>query len=343
MPELARAHIGEPCLGRFRLRPEHFVVLEQLRESPSGEGEHSLIEVEKIGQNTAWVARWLARETGVAPRDVGYCGQKDRHARCRQWFSVPRHVSPSDLSPPEGVEVQTVARHHRKLRLGAHSANHFELQLAIDAGAEGFLARCEAIAQHGCPNWFGAQRFGRDGGNLARAREWFESGGRVRRDQRSFLLSAARSHLFNQFLMQRVAQGTWNTAVDGDILNLDGSGSVFYCETADDAICARVASADVHPTGPMWGRGEATRDGQCAARERALLADESALMDGLEQHGLRAERRPLRVCPSDLQATLSDDHSTARLTFTLRPGQFATAVLQEIGEFEDASVPNSTD
>ena len=335
---LPHAHAGTVCHGRFRLRPEGFRVTEQLIEAPSGEGEHSLVLVEKTGQNTAWVARWLARAAGCAQRDVGYCGLKDRHAVCRQWFSVPRTVQMADLDPPVGVTVVGVERHHRKLRLGSHAENHFELELELDQHGGHFLARVRAVAEHGCPNWFGAQRFGRDGGNLTRARSWFESGARVRRDQRGFMLSAARAELFNCFLALRVRAGTWNQACDGDVLNLDGSGSVFAVDAVDADIVRRVETLDVHPTGPLWGRGEAVKDSGAADRERELLADESALMEGLEANGLRAERRALRMVPGRLTAAIDEAQRSATLAFSLRPGQFATAVLQEIGVFSDGAV-----
>gem|GEM_PF-5032013 len=80
------------------------------------------------------------------------------------------------------------------------------------------------------------------------------------------------------------------------------------------------------------------KDSGAADRERELLADESALMEGLEANGLRAERRALRMVPGGLTAAIDEAQRSATLAFSLRPGQFATAVLQEIGVFSDGAV-----
>ncbi|MEM7379204.1 MAG: tRNA pseudouridine(13) synthase TruD, partial [Pseudomonadota bacterium] len=271
MLDLPRAHAGPVAAGRFRVSPDEFEVSESLKEAPSGAGEHTLLRVEKVGQNTAWVARWLAEAAGCRDRDVGYCGLKDRHARTVQWFSVPVALEQDTVAAPEGVRVLDCVRHHRKLRLGAHSANHFHIRLHVDGELAPLIERCERVRVSGCPNWFGAQRFGRGGANLARARSWFARGGRARPDQRRHWLSAARAEVFNRYLEDRVTQSTWSEALPGDILNLDGSGSLFLCEALDPSIVERVGAWDVHPTGPLWGRGEAVRGSDHAQRERAQL------------------------------------------------------------------------
>ncbi len=70
--------------GLFRYCPDDFIVFENLGFIPSGEGEHHLLHIEKIGQNTHWVAQQIARSLGMDKKAVGYCGRKDRHAVTRQ-------------------------------------------------------------------------------------------------------------------------------------------------------------------------------------------------------------------------------------------------------------------
>jgi tRNA(Glu) U13 pseudouridine synthase TruD len=70
----------------------------------------------------------------------------------------------------------------------------------------GIDARLAAIRARGIPNAFGAQRFGKEGGNLDKALAMF-AGRRMRREERSLLLSAARSALFNDVLARRIADG----------------------------------------------------------------------------------------------------------------------------------------
>lgn len=326
--------------GTFRQSAQDFIVREQLPFEPDGAGEHLLIQIEKTDQNTDWIAKWLARSAGVERRDVGYCGLKDRHAVAYQWFSVPATHGEPDLSePPDGTVLLQTVRHGRKLRPGSHSANAFTLVLRDIKNAEQIEAQLQAVQAGGCPNGFGLQRFGRGGGNLQSALEWFSGAKKPKRHQRGHYLSAARSAIFNGVLARRVTDGSWCTAIEGDLLNLAGSGSVFPLDTADPLIAGRLAEQDIHITGPLWGKGEAVKEVQTQAREGEWLGEqERALCVGLEANGLRAERRALRMCPADLQWEWSDEQRQLALSFVLPPGQFATAVLHELGDFSDASL-----
>ncbi len=54
-------------------------------------------------------------------------------------------------------------------------------------------------------------------------------------------------------IARRVSDGTWNRLLPGEIVNLDGSGSVFVADVIDAALEERCARLDIHPTGPLWG------------------------------------------------------------------------------------------
>ena len=192
--------------GSYRDAPEAFRVEEVSDWQISGEGEHLLCEVEKTGLNSADLAERLAALCSARPADVGYCGNKDRHAVTRQWFSVrtPIGFAWPDEAPREefdargaGWRLLSTARHGRKLRRGDHRANRFRLVLRLAAEAEGGLPSAEvvrAVLERGVPNYFGPQRFGRGYANLTRARRWAEEGARLppRGNQRGFTISAAR-------------------------------------------------------------------------------------------------------------------------------------------------------
>jgi tRNA pseudouridine13 synthase len=251
--------LGAPVAsGRVRSEPEDFVVDELLGFPPAGEGPHCLLRVRKRGANTEWVARELARHGGCRPFDVGFAGLKDRHAVTTQWFTVPRGKrAPGDWLgvSGEGYAVLEAHAHQRKLPRGALAGNHFELRIRDVAGdRDALAARLADLGRLGAPGYFGPQRFGHGLSNLARI-----AAGDFRTD-RAFGLSAARSLVFNAVLARRVADGSWATLEAGDVANLDGKGSVFDVVAPDEALHARVAALDVHPTGPM-GRG-------CNARRR---------------------------------------------------------------------------
>lgn len=339
----ARAH-GAPVLrARIRERPEDFFVEERCGFEPSGAGEHLMLAIEKRGLTTADAARRIARWAGVEERALGYAGMKDRHAVTRQRFTVhlPRRNAPEIATlEDDALRVLSHAWHSRKLPRGALAGNGFVLVLRrVEGEREAVEERLAAIAARGVPNYFGGQRFGRLGDNVAQALAMF-AGRRVGRKQRSLLLSAARAELFNRVLAQRVRAGRWDTALEGEVWMLDGRRSVFGPEPLTDALHARAAAFDIHPTGPLWGRGELRS--QAAARtvetEALAEADGPSLREGLERAGLEQERRALRVRPEGF-AWSWIDASTLRLEFGLPAGAYATAVLAELGEFEQGRPP----
>jgi tRNA pseudouridine13 synthase len=339
--DLARAH-GEPLFrAGFRARSSHFRVTEELGFEPSGEGEHDYLYIEKVDANTDWVARQLARSAGVRPVDVGYAGRKDRHAVTHQWFSVRtvgRVVDWSALDI-EGVTVLEAARHDRKLRRGAHRANRFRIVLVdvTPAKVAALVARVDRIRAFGVPNYFGAQRFGRD--NLGLARSLF-AGRRLRRNERSLALSAARAGLFNAILDARVRTGSWDRLVEGELANLDGTGSVFPVAGVDEALEQRVRRHDVHPTASLWGSVASRRvTGQAESLEAAAVERLVELRSGLETAGLDTGQRPCRVVPRQLAVLARPGELT--LSFALPSGAYATSVLRELGEIDDRSTAQS--
>ena len=332
MQELPHAFGEPPLTARLRASPEDFLVEEILGYDADGAGEHLLLWVEKRGANTDWVARELAKFAGVPQVAVGYAGLKDRHAVTRQTFSVQLAGRPdpdwSTFPHPE-VKVLAATRHSRKLKRGALRGNRFVLVLREVSGDR---ARAESvlrqIAARGVPNYYGEQRFGREGGNVAQARAMF-GGRRVDRDKRSILLSAARSHIFNAVLAARVEHDAWDRPLEGEIWSLAGSRSWFGPEPFNDELAARLARADIHPSGPLWGQGEPPSQGEAGALEREVAAANDDLASGLAAARMDQERRPLRLIPHNLHwRWLGED--ALELSFELPAGAYATVVVREL-------------
>ncbi len=325
--------------GQFRSLPEDFIVHENLGFSPAGDGEHCLIHIEKIGQNTHWVAEQLAILLNVDKKAIGYCGRKDRHAVTRQWLSIydpHRKVDfASDINQPidiEGVRLLESTRHSHKLRPGDHQSNHFCIRLRnvkqhsasnIDCANDNAGKSAEASEQLldesqklqiisaikqrfslGLPNYFGSQRFGRDGNNIVVAANWFENKQLPPRKQKSIIMSAARSYLFNKVLALRVEQQCWASAIDGDVLIND---------------C---------PTAPLWGRGRLASQAQALDLETLALEGLNAWCHGLEHCGLKQERRATVLHPTNFDVNFENDDLV--VVFDLISGAFATSILAEI-------------
>ena len=322
-----------PLQAALRAQPEDFRVEELLGFDPDGEGDHVLLRVEKRAANTRWVAGQLAAAAGVAVREVGYSGLKDRHAVTVQHFTVPvaRGASIEDWSGRhgEGFRVLDAERHRRKLRPGSHRANRFRILLRDPRGDfTAFEARLGQVGQRGVPNYFGPQRFGRRGANLEQARRWAEAARAPRgRGERGFALTAARSWLFNRVLAERVSRGDWSGILAGEAVILEGSRSFFQASSDDPQLRDRCERMDLHPSGPLWGRGELPSADEARALELRVLEDEQPLRRLLEGEGLEQERRSLRLPVRALGCTAESEG--LRLDFELARGAFATAVLHE--------------
>jgi tRNA pseudouridine13 synthase len=324
---------------------EDFQVDEVLDIPLSGDGEHLWLWVEKRGLNTEEAARRLAKAAGVPLRTVSYAGLKDRQALTRQWFSIqlPGKADP-DMSAAENdsLKILNSKRHKRKLQRGAHAANGFTLRLTqLQADTVRLDERLESIRQHGIPNYFGAQRFGHEGGNLGEARHYAERQALPeQRNVRSRLLSTARSYVFNQVLAARVADGSWQRAQVGDLLAFTDSRSFF---PAGEAECSdpRLAILDLHPTGPQWGEGESPASGATAELENTVAAREASLCNWLIKAGMEHERRILRL-PIGRLTWHYPEPDILQLEFVLPAGCFATALVRELVDLATAGQTDSS-
>jgi tRNA pseudouridine13 synthase len=339
LPSWAHAHGPITASARIRSAPEDFQVEEVLGFAADGEGEHRLLKVEKRGANTLWVARELARYAGIAPREVSYAGMKDRNAVAVQHFSLwLGKRSEPDWNAHMNAEfrILEVARHRRKLHIGSLKGNRFRIVLrGLSLPANELDSKLTNIRDRGVPNYFGSQRFGHDGGNIPQAEALFSGQLSIRdRKRRGLLLSTARSLLFNAVLSRRVQEHRWDRVLAGEICMLEGSHSVFHAQHVDDALQARAQTGDLHPTGPLWGRGESRVTAEAAALESAVLRDYAVFAQGLEHAGLEQARRALRLPLKDLIWT-TDTSQSLVLEFFLPAGAYATAVLRELVESQD--------
>jgi tRNA pseudouridine13 synthase len=156
------------------------------------------------------------------------------------------------------------------------------------------------------------------------------AGRRVDRSKRSMLLSAARSQLYNNVLAERVASRSWATPIDGEVYALAGSRSFFGPEPMNDTLAQRLASFDIHPSGPLWGRGEPPTTGVAAELESRIAAADNDLAQGLAAAGMDQERRALRLRPEGLAWRWLDD--ALEVSFSLPAGAYATTVLREVAQ-----------
>ena len=325
---------GIPTIfGNIRSSPQDFLVREAFDVKPTGSGEHVLLKISKTSLTTNEVARAIARHAKVKLSNVGFAGMKDRNAVCEQWFSV--HLV--GKTEPDWSTLQTdklrillASRHARKLNRGSHKGNAFEIVLRdLEGDRRQFIERLQTIKQSGVPNYYGEQRFVYEGKNVELAIKMFSGEIKVRdRYRRGIYLSAARSFLFNKVLANRIEADSWNRLLQGDVANLDGSRSQFSVDESTEELVERQGVLDIHPTGPLWGRGRLASHASVLELEHAVTGDFEAICAGLEQAGLKQERRPLRLRVTNLEYEWIGNDAL-QLKFSLQRGAYATSVLRE--------------
>lgn len=330
--EFLTAHGDSVAKADFKQNLEDFKVNEILGFEPSGEGQHLFLQIEKTGLNTSDIQRHLTAKTGIKPLDIGYSGLKDKMAITCQWFSLDLKGKDAPLNEDlenSQIKVLQSIRHTKKLKTGSHVKNEFIIKLKNIVGERAQVEeRLDLITALGVPNYFGKQRFGYEGSNLAKVQAWIKGEFRVKsRKQRGFLYSVIRAFLFNQILSKRVEKNNWNKILEGEVLTFDDSNSCFYVDdlgTIDD----RFEQLEIHPTAPLWGRDGFESRAIAKEIEEMVLANFSDMQDFLEQQGLRLARRALRQKVEKPQWDWQDNDLC--LKFSLVKGAYATSILNEL-------------
>ncbi len=313
--------------GALLCDPQNFIVDEIPAYLPCGEGEHYFVHIEKRGITHDAMISAMANAAGVAPRELGVAGRKDRHATTRQWISMP--CAPVDPQDP-AITLLECKKHNNKLRMGHLRGNHFDIHLSnlslSGSAGEKALRNLEDILKNGFPNYFGHQRVNEH--NVAQSLAFLHNSHRRVKDPK-FLASIAQSAHFNLWLGQRVAEGTFNKCQAGDVLRKRDSGGLFVCE---DPVTdqARMDRGEIDLSGPIFGEKSvmpcgATLEAEMKAFE--ILGISQRMLSSLK-HFAPGSRRPARVVPTDLKLTLEGD--TLHAQFTLPKGSYATVLLGEL-------------
>lgn len=320
--------------GVLRAAVDDFRVEEVPSYEPCGQGEHTYARIEKRGLTTPMAVEHIARALGVNPRDVGYAGLKDRHATTVQWLSLPR-TDPASVLALElpGIRVLEAARHGNKLRTGHLKGNRFTLRVTglddLDEALRRTAPIADALTRDGVPNYYGEQRFGRDGDNFARGAAWLRGESPAPREhfQRKLLASSVQSELFNRCLAERVTRGELSRWVDGDLAVRHAHGRPWLVTEAEAE--ALYPSFEASATGPMFGPKMPVAGAALGEREAAVLAASGVSLTDLGRAGELAEgaRRAVRVRAEGLAVTREDD--ALCFAFTLPAGAYATVVLRE--------------
>ncbi|MFV8752195.1 tRNA pseudouridine(13) synthase TruD [Nannocystaceae bacterium ST9] len=341
--------------GRIRGRAEDFEVVELPAYSADGREGHLLLTLTKRGLDSEAALAELARALRVDRGELGLAGLKDRHALTTQWISVPARAEPrlaalgGRLDTRSGsLALGAAMAHGHKLRRGHLRGNLFRIvvrDLDLEfAQAHARASAClERLARVGLRNYYGEQRFGHGGRNLAAGLSLITGRG-PRARKADLKVGAAQAGLFNLLLAERIDRGLLDRVLLGDILHKrateDRGGGMFEC-SEPEVDQARLDAGELELTGPIYGsKLRWPSPGSPAAElEHASLAALGIAVGKLERLGRAAPgtRRALVVRPE--QAIVEPEPAPAEaglgeglvLRFALPAGSYATVLLRELG------------
>jgi tRNA pseudouridine13 synthase len=324
--------------GVLKTEPADFEVEEVPAYTPSGEGEHLFLWIEKRDVSAELLQTHLAKRLKIRRGDIGVAGLKDRRAVTRQFVSVPENCA--ERLPEvetDAIHVLDSQRHTNKLKTGHLRGNRFAILVrdVSDDALEKAIAIAKPIEQQGFPNYFGDQRFGYQGQTLELGFDLL-TGRKKPRDltssRRKFLLrlsiSAVQSVLFNEVLAERIKDGFLQTVLPGDVMQVVQTGGKFVVEDLESEQ-SRFESGEIVPTGPMFGPKMHVPLSDAGEREQRVLDRREIVIEQFERFPRVASgtRRPLVISVEELSIEQQDDG--LRFRFTLPKGTYATMLLRE--------------
>jgi len=330
--------------GTIKAEPDHFVVEEVPLYPPAGHGEHLFVALTRSGRTTREVVAELAAYLQVRPDDIGYAGLKDRQARVTQVFSLPR-VRMEQIEAAAralALELHWATPHPTKLRPGHLLGNRFTITVMAPEAPERAAPILEALQQRGLPNFFGAQRFGRDGDNAERGLAILT--GRCRAPGEKWLtrlfISAYQAQLFNAYLTLRLQRGLFDRLLPGDLAKKTDTGGMFIVADAE-AEQPRFARGEITFTGPIFGYDMWAPTEAAAALEAEILATTPVRSADWRRWRAAGNRRPGRLFLRPVELTCHPDRFILR--FFLPKGAYATVLLREVLKVEPGTLDEESE
>lgn len=342
----------EACGADIKTSAEDFQVREVLGFEPSREGEHHFLYIEKTHLNTEYVMRQLAKQIDLPAKTISHSGLKDRHGVTQQWLSVHmpgvvnydwqatfarlnEHLQEKDSEAR--VSLVDARLNRKKLQIGVHKANDFDLLLrSVTGSREDWEERLQRVRHQGFLNYFGAQRFGMGGNNIEAAFNWLgdtqRKSRRIPQHKRSLFLSTVRGYLFNQYLYNRLQYQSTIAPLVGDLVVLAGSRSQFLVTEENlDEVSSRCAEGDLMVSGPLVG---AVRKDEASLTDQQFLPIPDGFSVAFDAHRLVGARRPLLQRADGFAWQWLSEHQL-RLQFRLPTGSYATSLLASCGRIVD--------
>lgn len=351
------AYAHTPLHFDFRQTIERFFVEEIPLYTFSGTGNYLVLKIQKCDMSTWKLITVIAAATGLAERDIGYAGLKDKNATTIQYISIPKKAEKALNKNLTTDKVEILERFYNKspIKVGHLKGNSFSIVLHdISAkDAKFFTTTAKKMQKEGIPNYYGYQRFGEDSRSYVQGKEIAHSGKKLKGSKEKLLVSAYQSYLYNKWLSQRVKLSTIIANHDtkeaakklgyplelvkvlakqkhffklflGDLLMPYPYGKRSYVKDMFQA-SQLFFQKKVSPTGLLCG--------EKVERAQSDAYHLEAPYDDTELNALRGDRRFAWIWPKEVETEYDADRKRLTVDFSLPKGSYATTFLEEIGKF----------
>ena len=341
----------------FTKNSNDFVVNELPLYEFSGEGEHLVLHVRKKDLTTWQMIQALSEVCGAKTKDFGYAGLKDKDGMTTQYISLHKSFEEKlENFKHEKIKILSKTYHNNKIRVGHLKGNRFFIRLKRVNKVDGqkLSNALKTLKKEGFPNFFGYQRFGRDGDNYILGKEILEGKRKERkRKMKLFFISAYQSYLFNEWLSKRIeickildsfsdkdSVKALNFELDlvkslkkqkrffkifaGDVLHHYPHGKPFICENLEDEL-KRFDNKDITITGWLPGHRSMRSEAKAKEIEDTIYAEAEPFLKQMD-----GARRFAWVFLDDVEYRYIDEENWFEMHFSLPKGSYATVVLEEL-------------
>ncbi len=347
----------EPIDAVFKKDSRDFVVDEVPLYESSGEGEHLMLKVRKKDMTTWDMIKKLSEAIGCKVRDIGYAGLKDKDGLTTQYITIyKKYEKKLNEFHDDKIKILEKSCHSNKLKIGHLKGNRFFIRLkkVNPVNAKKLEEALNIIKKEGCPNYFGYQRFGRDGDNFEIGKNILYGKTRERnRKKRNFFINAFQSHIFNLWLSKRVemcklfnsfnlkelknlfeypenimkkikAQKNFFKIFPGDIACHYPYGKAFECVDIDSE-AERFYEKKISITGFLMGKKAKKATDIAGEIEKDFVSDFQDIEDKID-----GSRRFAWIFPEIFSYDYKKEDAWFELSFYLPKGSYATVLLEEL-------------
>ena len=351
------AYNHNPIPFDFEQTTDRFFVEEIPLFKFTGTGNNLILKIKKQDMSTWKLIHVISKATGLAERDIGYAGLKDKNATTIQYISIPKTVERELVNlTTDKIEILEKTYNKSPIKIGHLKGNKFSIKLygVSEKGAKDISRIAHKLGTNGIPNYFGYQRFGEDSRSYLQGKKIAESGKRLKGSKEKLLVASYQSHLFNSWLNQRVNL----SATISNLSIKDASETLSYPEPLVKALSIepqffKLFIGDMMMSYP-YGKIEFVKDMSyssklfsekklsptgllCGSHAKRSQSDAYHLeepFDDSELNALKGDRRFAWIWIEDISTKYKENSRELIIDFYLPKGSYATTFLEELGKKE---------